>query len=35
MVVAVGLGLWAFDAWFERQEWLPESQIKVRCDHKH
>jgi hypothetical protein len=26
IVVAVCLGLWAFNAWFERQDWLPDTR---------
>jgi hypothetical protein len=33
IVVAVGLGLWAFDAWFDRQEWLPESRAAKHMNH--
>jgi hypothetical protein len=38
IVVAVGLGLWAFSAWADRQEWLPDtraakhmSRARLKC----
>ena len=39
LVVAGGLLLWAFGAWFDRQEWIPDSEAakivdsgRLKCD---